>query len=596
VLLKRLIPLMPSAKISEQSACCVKENESRASKKSARIVVRIKYCYIFLITCRENMRLNFIWEEMSMYCSMCGEKNADDTKFCKKCGEPLQEGLQRQAPEMTPFMRANADELKNKSEAFMNVSKDTFAKAAEKTKAQFSEAKLAGAKNKAAGLVETAKRHLSVKKLAVAGGIIVIAAGAGMLFYNASRTIQLDKYLVFETEGYTGYGKVSVSVDWKAIKSKYGSKLSFTKEAKEEYGKSIREMKPIEFLEDEINIKLDEDSKLSNGDTVSYSWDVDDDLSDYVGCKFKYKDGTFQISDLKELEKTDAFSDLTVEFSGISPYGTAEIEYTGNSMGSYCFDYEPSKNLSNGDTITVKINEEGVAAFAKNGKAPAETEKEYTVSGLESMVTKISEIDEEALEKMKQQGLDEWTAWAAKRDWKLEEEIPQDVQCTGMYLLTPKSGEDSQNMLYIVYEIQIQNSYTYEDTGESYDQLNKIYRYVGYKNLVLDANEKVKMNDADYFVMSDYEESSEFDSGIKDSWGYSKKTWYYPGYKSMDDLYTKVVTANLDSYNHEDLVSGEESKSSDTAAAEAETQSAETHQETQQAQQAVTSAATSTAE
>jgi hypothetical protein len=41
--------------MSEQSACGVKENESRVSKKLAWIVVRIKYCYIFLKTCRENM-------------------------------------------------------------------------------------------------------------------------------------------------------------------------------------------------------------------------------------------------------------------------------------------------------------------------------------------------------------------------------------------------------------------------------------------------------------------------------------------------------------------------------------------------------------
>ena len=488
-----------------------------------------------------------------MNCPKCGRENVDGAKYCKICGEPLVEGLERQAPEKTAFVQVNTEELKNRSEELVNASKDKFVKVAKKTKEHLSEENIADAKNKAARFTEKAKAHLSVKKLAVAGGVIIIAAGAGAIFYNMSRTIPLDKYLVFETDGYTGYGNVNVSVDWKAIKSKYGNKLSFTKEAKEEYGKSIRDMKPIELLEDEIRIDLDEDSHLSNGDSISYSWDVDEDLADYVGCKFKYKDGTYQISDLKELEKFDAFANLTVKFTGTSPHGKAEIEYSGNELGSYCFEYEPDKDLSNGNTVTVKINESGIEESARNGKIPAETEKEYTVSGLESVVTKLSEIDETAMEKMKQQGFDEWNAWAADKDWEEDEESLEGISYMGAYLLTPKNGDDS-NALALAYEIRIHNKYTDEDTGATYDQVNKVYRYIAYSNLVLDAEGKVKIEDADYGVMSNYAESSKFDSGITDAWGWSKKSWSYPGYESLDDLYNKQIIANANSFNHEDSV------------------------------------------
>ena len=488
-----------------------------------------------------------------MNCPKCGRENVDEAKYCKICGEPLIEGLERQSPEKTAFVQVNTEELKNKSEELVNASKDKFAKVAKKTKEHLSEENIADAKNKAAGFAEKAKAHISIKKLAVVGGVVVIAAGAGAIFYNASRTIHLDKYLVFETEGYTGYGKVSASVDWKAIKSKYGNKLSFTKEAKEEYGKSIRDMKPIELLEDEIRIDLDVDSHLSNGDSISYSWDVDEDLADYVGCKFKYKDGTYQISDLKELEKFDAFADLTVKFTGTSPHGKAEIEYSGNELGSYCFEYEPDKDLSNGDTVTVKINESGIEESARNGKIPTETEKEYTVSGLESVVTKLSEIDETAMEKMKQQGFDEWNAWAADRDWEENEESLEGISYMGAYLLTPKYGDDD-NILFLAYEIRIHNKYTDEDTGATYDQVNKVYRYIVYANLVLDAERKVKIEDAAYGAMSNYEESSKFDSGITDSYGWSKKSWSYPGYGSLDDLYNKQIIANANYFNHEDSV------------------------------------------
>ena len=490
---------------------------------------------------------------MCMNCPKCGRENVDEAKYCKICGEPLVEGLERQAPEKTAFVQVNTEELKNRSEELVNASKDKFVKVAKKTKEHLSEENIADAKNKAAGFAEKAKAHISIKKLAVVGGVVIIAAGAGAIFYNMSRTIPLDKYLVFETDGYTGYGNVNVSVDWKAIKSKYGNKLSFTKEAKEEYGKSIRDMKPIELLEDEIRIDLDEDSHLSNGDSISYSWDVDEDLADYVGCKFKYKDGTYQISDLKELEKFDAFANLTVKFTGTSPHGKAEIEYSGNELGSYCFEYEPDKNLSNGNTVTVKINESGIEESARNGKIPAETEKEYIVSGLESVVTELAQIDSETMEKMKQQGFDEWNAWAADKDWKEDEESLEGISYMGAYLLTPKNGDDS-NALALAYEIRIHNKYTDEDTGATYDQVNKVYRYIAYSNLVLDAEGKVKIEDADYGVMSNYAESSKFDSGITDAWGWSKKSWSYPGYESLDDLYNKQIIANANSFNHEDSV------------------------------------------
>lgn len=511
---------------------------------------------------------------MRMNCPKCGRENVDEAKYCKICGEPLVEGLERQAPEKKAFVQVNTEELKSKSEELVNASKDKFAKVAKKTKEHLSEENIADAKNKAAGFAEKAKAHISIKKLVVVGGVVIIAAGAGAIFYNASRTIYLDKYLVFETEGYTGYGKVSASVDWKAIKSKYGNKLSFTKEAKEEYGKSIRDMKPIELLEDEIRVDLNEDSHLSNGDSISYSWDIDEDLADYVGCKFKYKDGTYQVSDLEELEKFDAFADLTVGFTGTSPYGKAEVEYAGDELGSYCFDYEPTEGLSNGDTITVKINENGIEESARNGKIPAETEKEYTVSGLESMVTKLSEIDEEAMEKMKQQGFDEWNAWAAGRDWNEEEESLEGVSYMGAYLLTSKSADEKvKNALCLAYEIRIRNKYTYEENGATYDQLNKVYRYIAYANLVLDPEGKVKVEDGNYSAMSNYEESTEFDSGITDSWGSSVKSWSYPGYKSIDDLYAKNITANVNSYNHEDAV--EENGETETANQKTGTQQTE---------------------
>ena len=104
-------------------------------------------------------------EGMCMNCPKCGRENADTAKYCKICGEPLMEGLKRQAPEKTTFVKVNTDELKSESAKLVNASKDKLAKAVEKTKEHLSEEKIAEAKNKTAGLAEKAKKHFSVKKV-----------------------------------------------------------------------------------------------------------------------------------------------------------------------------------------------------------------------------------------------------------------------------------------------------------------------------------------------------------------------------------------------------------------------------------------------
>ena len=46
-------------------------------------------------------------------------------------------------------------------------------------------------------------------------------------------TIDLNKYVTFETTGYNGYGNVYPQIDWEKIQKKYDSRLKFTKEFEE---------------------------------------------------------------------------------------------------------------------------------------------------------------------------------------------------------------------------------------------------------------------------------------------------------------------------------------------------------------------------
>ena len=135
----------------------------------------------------------------------------------------------------------------------------------------------------------------------------LIGAGAGVaallvigsIVIHNGNTINLNKYVTIESSGYNGYGSVYATSAWDAIEKKYGSRISFTSDAKKEYGGILSWTTPIEVLQ----------------------------------------------------------GDVDVEFSGISPDGKANLNYTGTMMHSYDFSCDKTSGLSNGDVVTVTIDE-----------------------------------------------------------------------------------------------------------------------------------------------------------------------------------------------------------------------------------------------
>ena len=182
-----------------------------------------------------------------MYCEKCGTENANGTKFCKGCGAPL-------------------------SGVSLNGAQQTEKPAGGIQKPEFP---------------KMPKMNKPVPKKAIAGtaaAVVVIAAAVSMTV-NSGKTIQLNKYLTVEADGYDGYGTAQTFVDWDAIEKKYGSKLEFTKEARMEYGSMLKMMDPMDFLEGSVAIDVDQNYDLSNGDTISYTWIINDDVAKYLNCK-----------------------------------------------------------------------------------------------------------------------------------------------------------------------------------------------------------------------------------------------------------------------------------------------------------------------
>ena len=455
-----------------------------------------------------------------MICRKCGENNPDDAKFCTNCGSPL-------IPETEPVQSTETPEPETVT------------------------ASVSEPKQKPAGPSVTARAKALPKKVRMYIGIALAAVLLLVVLIATSKpTIDLNKYLVVEADGYNGYGTAAARIDWDGLNAKYGSKLKFTSDAKKEYGPLLAKAKPVDVLKESVSVNLQDNKNLSNGDEIQYTWKVDEEyISKYIKCKVKYKDKTYKVADLAKVETFDAFADLKVTFEGVAPNGRALFEYTGSDLSSYAFKCDKTNGLKNGDTVVVHVDEDAVKECArKNGKVPEPAEMTFTVEGLESYVTSLSEIDEASMNAMQAQAADAFNAYVAKR-W--EDYVTADeFTYVGDYLLTAKDPANSwnQNQLYLVYRVKAHIAYTQDE--ETFDEVKEFYWYIAYDGLMVGADGVTKVNTTDYRTVD-----NQFivDSGISDGW-FSTQRWYFRGFETIDELYKNCVTADSDAFNHEDNV------------------------------------------
>lgn len=431
-----------------------------------------------------------------MFCGKCGEKNDDDAKFCHSCGTPL---------------------------------------------------------DKVGGGQEEPKKVKALPKKAIMSAVGAVAAVAALIIIlsiilNGKKTINLNDFVTVEATGYDGYGTVRAKIDWDAMEEKYGSKLSFTSKAKKEYGGLTSLMTPIDLIKDCVDVELDTKDGVSNGDKISYTWDIDENLTKYVKCNVKYKDDSYSVSGLTEVGTFDAFADLEVTFSGIAPNGSLRYDYTGSELNYYDFSCDTSSELSNGDTVKITIDDDMAYYAEKLGKVPASLEKEYKVEGLNSYLLKTEDISADGLKTMQQQAEDVFNSYVAK-NWEDCVSL-ESLTYMGNYLLTIKDMGywGSKNLLYLVYKAQSKEEYT--NGEESYNGTTDIYWYIAFRDVMVDADGELVVDVANYETVR---ESFEVDTEINSGW-WSTKSWYYYGYQTLDELYKDVVTSNMDAYNHEDAV------------------------------------------
>lgn len=449
-----------------------------------------------------------------MFCPNCGKHLPDDSTFCDQCGISIEPDPNQGTPSFPEEIPVDA-----------NVKKGPGAMA---------------------GLLQLAKEHQKATRIFVIAAAAVIA----LILFLALKlpTVRLNDYLIVEYSGYNTMGTASYRFDEEEFCRDYAEKIQYqgTEASSFLTGEDLCQM----LLQDCVGGELDRTSDLSNGEEVTFVWNCNDDVAKTMfGVNLSYKDLTITIDALEEPQEIDPFANVELTYSGIGPNGEASL--TNHAEESYAsgiqFDLQPSTGLSNGDTITVSVaqadTEEGLAYYLRTyGITFSQTQKEYTVEGLGSYVTKLSEIKDDIFAEMRSQCEDAIRAEAAKT-WS--DVISLDgLSYQGSYLLTAKNPSDARtnNMLYLVYQVQSTANLPEDGVHESF----AYYYTVRFDNLTTAPDGTVSVSLEDYDTTSN-SFSKEF----------GNRSFRYRGYEDLDSAFQECVSANLEQYAYESNIKTE---------------------------------------
>lgn len=438
-----------------------------------------------------------------MFCQNCGAELASDAQFCENCGTKIEETHK----EVTSVEST----VKNNAQIPVQPKKMT-------------------------------------KKTAFIIGIVGVAVIALIIILaNRKTTINLADYINVEFSGYDTLGTAQVSIDYDALKQDYGDKIKYY--GTDTFANSY--MDPYEiFIEECVNGTLDTNDNLTSGDTVTYTWDCDEELakSDFK-IKLKAKDTTYTVSGLEPVKEIDPFENIEVIYEGTAPRGSASVK--NNSTDEYIsglnFEVEPSNNLNNGSKVVVSVSDiwgqDVVNYYVENyGIKLTTTEKEFTVEGLGSYITSLDEIPEDTLTKMKSQSEDALKAYAAQV-WDKRESLDR-MTYIGNYLLSPKISENGDsNIVYMVYKVQASDNYEKENIHDNFSY----YYYTSFKDVAILPDGTCSLDLNEYNTPSDsFKRKVQYGKNI-----YNYDSYFYKGYETLDALFNKCVTSYVDNYEYE---------------------------------------------
>lgn len=248
-------------------------------------------------------------------------------------------------------------------------------------------------------------------------------------------SVDMSKYLKLEYKGFNKHATAKVTLEEEKMKEDLGEDIA--KKLKDRLVLNISNNENLEN-DNEVEIKISKRAVNSDG---YYLEDIGVNLvSDVVKIKVEgLKDGT----------EVDAFKDIKIDLSGMSP--NINISITNNSEDEFLktVEYKASKTsrISNGETITITAYKWDEELAQEKEITLKETKMEYKVEGQSAYIFSKSEINDNVKTELKSIFASKATSMASEK-----------------YL-----GYDARNFKYQLY-----NNTDYKYSGvNTYNEIDK---------------------------------------------------------------------------------------------------------------------------
>ena len=378
--------------------------------------------------------------------------------------------------------------------------------------------------------------------IAVAVAVAIIAAVAAIIIVKnvkhkkeiERKTIDLKSYIEVEFDGYDTMGTAKVELNYDDF---YAATLKAM--GKTEKSASDRAKGKALDLYEEISLTVDKSSELSNGDTITIDADYDEDKVKEANVIIKFDSYEVEVEGLDSVKEVDIFDSVELKFSGLD--GDASVDVKNTSKDSHVKDLwisaSPSYNLSVGDEITLSIDEYYQTFYLENyGIKIKETTKEYTVTkdDVDTYITKIEDINDEMMATVKDNAVEE-----IKSSYSYSSNKLSNIEYAGAYLVYTKEDykANTYNELYAVYTATI----TFNDKDL---KPATIYLPVKMGSVINRSDGKQELNTS-WFSLKGY-------SNVEDSW---TSFYGYGDQKTMFEELISEVVGEYDGYTYE--VSGD---------------------------------------
>lgn len=383
------------------------------------------------------------------------------------------------------------------------------------------------------------------------------------------KTILVGLAAVCMCAGLTGCGKktVDVAVDADILVSGYDghgiatfSKGDWLMNTEKTYGQgmSLTELAALEaVLYDAVEYSVSPSENLSNGDEVVLTIDVDNSALEDYDFKLAGGEKKITVSGLDEVEAFDPFENVAVNFSGMSPNGSASVNTSDSNVGiDLKYTLDKASGLKNGDEVTVSISSSSGTDVEEycmsNGKTPTATEKTFTVEGLATYAQTLADIPDDMKSKMLAQAEDVIKSKCIWNEYGTTG-VLKSLEYLGDYYLTGKDGFDVSpyNKIYCVYKGTVEfNALKRHGDGKTKETgTASFYTYYYYGNIVIMPDNTCSVDLSDGKLAS---YSYETDFGYDNGW--FPCFYSLHGKENVDSIFSDCVTPQIEKYNYENTV------------------------------------------